>query len=234
MFNTKYYSHQYFSIIVLAFVGLGKFIIYFYNKGFGYFFLHLLIHLAYSFFKSLSTVYMKGLMEYKYITPYKACYVMGMFNLFIITIVYIIVTFYPCDNTFCKVEYNNKKYFGNVKTILNLPSLLTLVNILIKTIQLVLAYIVINDYSVCHSFLIVQKFSVVEFGLFSDDLILFFQILGEILTIISVFFIALFLEIIQINICKLNYDVKKNIEKRAAEDLLVITNDENSLDEEDI
>ena len=159
---------------------------------------------------------------------------MGMFNLFIITIVYIIVTFYPCDNTFCKVEYNNKKYFGNIKTILNLPSLLTLVNILIKTIQLVLAYIVINDYSVCHSFLIVQKFSVVEFGLFSDDLSLFFQILGEILTIISVFFIFLFLEIIQINICKLNYDVKKNIEKRAAEDLLVITNDENSLDEEDI
>ena len=95
MFNNKYYRHQYFSIIVLAIVGLGKFIIYFYNKGLGHFFLHLLIHLTYSTFKSLLTVYMKGLMEYKYVTPYKACYLMGIFNFFITTIIYIIVSFYP-------------------------------------------------------------------------------------------------------------------------------------------
>ena len=234
MFNNKYYRHQYFSIIVLAIVGLGKFIIYFYNKGLGHFFLHLLIHLTYSTFKSLLTVYMKGLMEYKYVTPYKACYLMGMFNFIITFIIYIIVTLCPCDNSLCRVEYNNKKYFGNILTIFNYFSLIPLGDIFIKTIRLVLTYKVIDDFSVCHSFLICQPFTVMEFGLISDDFNVIFSAFSYILILINIFLILVFLEIIQINICKLNHDLKKNIETRAMKEFLVITNDESSLDEEDM
>jgi len=234
MFNTKYYRHQYFSIIVLAIAGFAKFIIYFYDVGLGYFFLHLLIHLAYSTCKSLLTVYMKGLMEYKYVTPYKACYLMGIFNFFITTIIYIIVSFYPCDNSLCRVEYNNKKYFGNILTIFNYSSLFTLGCVLIKTILLILTYKVINDFSVCHSFLIGQILSVLEYSsnyIYNNFFILTIVL---ILFVINIFFILVFLEIIQINICKLNYDLKKYIERRATQDLLIIESDENSLDEEDM
>ena len=234
MFNTKYYRHQYFSIIVLAIAGFVKFIIYFYEVGLGYFFLHLLIHLAYSNCKSLLTVYMKGLMEYKYVTPYKACYLMGIFNFFITTIIYIIVSFYPCDNSLCRVEYNNKKYFGNILTIFNYFSLIPLGDIFMKTIRLVLTYKVIDDFSVCHSFLICQPFTVMEFGLISDDFNVIFSAFSYILILINIFLILVFLEIIQINICKLNHDLKKNIETRAMKEFLVITNDESSLDEEDM
>ena len=197
MFNTKYYRHQYFSIIVLAIAGFVKFIIYFYEVGLGYFFLHLLIHLAYSNCKSLLTVYMKGLMEYKYVTPYKACYLMGMFNFIITFIIYIIVTLCPCDNSLCRVEYNNKKYFGNILTIFNYFSLIPLGDIFMKTIRLVLTYKVFDDFSVCHSFLICQPFTVMEFGLISDDFNVIFSAFSYIL-------------------------------------ILIITNDESSLDEEDM
>ena len=234
MFNTKYYRHQYFSIIVLVVVGLVKFILYFFDKGLGYFFIHLLIHLTYSSFKSVLTVYMKGIMEYKYMTPYKACYLMGIINFIITTIVYIIVTFYPCDNTLCKVEYNNKKYFGNILAILNYSNLFTLGGVLIKTILLVLTYIVINDFSVCHSFLIGQMISIMEFGSYGG-LNFFISTIGIILSFISLFFILLFLEIIEINIYKLNYNFKKYIERRATDDnLLAIINDDNSIDEKDM
>ena len=234
MFNTKYYRHQYFSIIVLVVVGLVKFILYFFDKGLGYFFIHLLIHLTYSSFKSVLTVYMKGIMEYKYMTPYKGCYLMGIINFIITTIVYIIVTFYPCDNTLCKVEYNNKKYFGNILAILNYSNLFTLGGVLIRTILLVLTYIVINDFSVCHSFLIGQMITIMEFGSYGG-LNFFISTIGIILSFISLFFILLFLEIIEINICKLNYNFKKYIERRATDDnLLAIINDDNSIDEKDM
>ena len=159
---------------------------------------------------------------------------MGMFNFIITFIIYIIVTLCPCDNSLCRVEYNNKKYFGNILTIFNYSSLFTLGGVLIKTILLILTYKVINDFSVCHSFLIGQILSVLEYSsnyIYNNFFIL---IIVLILFVINIFFILVFLEIIQINICKLNYDLKKYIERRATQDLLIIESDENSLDEEDM
>ena len=144
------------------------------------------------------------------------------------------MTLCPCDNSLCRVEYNNKKYFGNILTIFNYFSLIPLGDIFIKTIRLVLTYKVIDDFSVCHSFLICQPFTVMEFGLISDDFNVIFSAFFDILILINIFFILVFLEIIQINICKLNHDLKKNIETRAMKEFLVITNDESSLDEEDM
>ena len=73
MYNTQFYKHQYISIIILTLLGLAKFIVK--NSGnMEKFFLRFFIHIGYSFFKSLITVYIKGLMEYKYFSPYRYDY----------------------------------------------------------------------------------------------------------------------------------------------------------------
>ena len=74
MYNIQYYKHEYFSIIILTISGFINFTIKYLEISAGDFFLYLFIHLFYYFLKSMITVYIKGLMEYKYISQYKACY----------------------------------------------------------------------------------------------------------------------------------------------------------------
>ena len=237
MYNIRYYRHQNFSIIIIVLAGFAKFIfncIQNYNKIFINIFIIFFIHLIHSFLESFLIVYLKGLMEYKYISPYKACYIIGLINFSIITIIYLIVSFCPCNKALCLVEYNDKKYFGNFLTIFDIYGLFMFLFFLIKTILLVLNYIIIHEFTVCHSFLFLQIFYLLEIGYLiskTDSLYKIISIL--IFSFINIFFILLFLEFIEINICKISYNTKKNIESRAIDDkeYYAITNED--IEEED-
>ena len=237
MYNITYYRHQYISIIIITFFRLIKFIIHYSDNGFGFFLGNLFSHIIYSLIKSLITVYIKGLMDYKFISPYKACYIYGMINLLITTIVYLIATFIPCESDICNIEYNGKYYFGNIFSIFNISIIFMILYFILKSVLLVLNYNIIHNFSVCHSFLIYQFSQLFEFGPFvafgfgdlSDSYPALVMIL--IFFVINTFFVLLFLEIIEINICKMNYNTKRNIEKRARidsqfSDLIVINDDE--------
>ena len=238
MYNIQFYKHQNFSIIILTISGFINFTVKYMEISIGNFFLFLFIHLFYSFLKSMITVYIKGLMEYKYISPYKACYIFGMINLIIVTIIYLIVSFVPCDNVLCQVEYNGQHYLGNILGIINISGLFILLFLIIKAILLVFNYIIIHDFSVCHSFLLIQFSQILEnssmVGLNLDnDNLKFFIIL--IFFCINIFFILLFLEIVEINICKISYNSKKNIQKRALIDKeLSVSDYEDNNDDEEI
>ena len=108
---------------------------------------------------------------------------------------------------------------------------------ILKSFLLVLNYNIIHNFSVCHSFLIYQFSQLFEFGPFVAfgfrDLGVSYPALVMILIffVINTFFVLLFLEIIEINKCKMNYNTKRNIEKRARidsqfSDLIVINDDE--------
>ena len=73
-YDIEYYKHQYLSIIILTVFELLSFIFEFSGEGFSHFFLFLHCHIIYSFLKFSITVYIKGLIGYKYISPYKARY----------------------------------------------------------------------------------------------------------------------------------------------------------------
>jgi len=115
IYKMKFYKHQYFSIIVIIISGIIRFIITreyyveFFDKGVEFFKI-LLGQLLVSFFESLIFVYNKGLMEYKYFSPYKVCYIFGIVNSLILLIIYIIISFIPCENKLCDIEYNGKKF----------------------------------------------------------------------------------------------------------------------------
>jgi len=162
MYNIQYYKHQYFSIFILTISGFINFAIKYLEISVGDFFLYLFIHLFYSFLKSMITVYIKGLMNYKYISPYKACYIFGMINLIIVTIIYLIVSFIPCDNFLCQVDYNGEYYLVHILGIINISGIIILLFLIIKAILLVFNYIIIQDFSVCYSFLLIQFSQILE------------------------------------------------------------------------
>ena len=237
--NIHFYRHQYLSIIIITAIELLKFIIKYDNKSVIIFFRNLIVHIAYSFLKSLITIYIKELMDHKFLSPYKACYIFGFINWVIITFVYILLSYIPCDKLLCKVKYNNKKYFANIWTIFNISGLFMFFIFILKAIISALNYVVIHDFSVCHSILIIQFMQITEKGTFDNsnninhDTTTIF-ILKFLFLCLNIFFILIFLEIIELNICNMNYNTQKNIENRSIDDLnyYSLGYDENSDEDE--
>ena len=223
MYNIKFYKHQYYSIVILVIIELILFVFDNYEKKVSGFFINLVIHIIYSFLKSLMTVYIKGLMEYKYITPYRACYKFGLINLITVFIVYIIVTFIPCKRDFCVAVYNETSYFGNIILIFTIPGLFLFIFLIFRAIVLILNYITIHYFSVCHCFLLLHSIMIFDSGPFkklnSGKFSMKTIFISLIFYILGFFFILVFLEIIELNICGLSYNTKKNIEERAMLDI---------------
>ena len=226
IYKIQFYKHQYLSIIVITLTGIAKFIMENLNKGYKKIFLYLIFHLVYSFFQSMLTIYIKGLMKFKYISPYKSCYIYGLVNFIFIAIIYIIVSFFPCekDGFFCPVKYKGNYYSAQILTIFNIPGLFLFIIFLLKAILLVLNYIIIDKFSVCHSFFLIQFGFIVNFKPLNElkkeknNIII-----SLVFFCVNIFFILLFLELIELNICKISYNSKFNIENRAISENELIT-----------
>ena len=228
LFNIHFYRHQYFSIILITLILLANYIFKYYNLEIGKNFSSLFYRLVYSVFKALFIAYIKGLMEYKYISPYKVCFIFGIFNFIIVTVVYIIISFIPCDAGCCVVEYNEKEYFGNIILIFGLYGLYMFLLLFLKALLTLLSYIIIYEFSVCHSFIILNLSEIREFGLLRKKYEYIAYIIFRCITIYFLvnILILIFLEIIEINICGLSFNTKKNIESRAILDSKYSIDDE--------
>jgi len=243
IYKMKFYKHQYFSIIVIIISGIIRFIITreyyveFFDKGVEFFKI-LLGQLLVSFFESLIFVYNKGLMEYKYFSPYKVCYIFGIVNSLILLIIYIIISFIPCENKLCDIEYNGKKYIDNILGIFNNYDAVRFISLIFCSILhgclRFLKIVTINNYTTCHLFLLFQTNEIGNTIIENIEqklegpyyFILFFtHILQFLLSLI-------FLEIIEINFFNLNENTKQNIEKRAIDDINLIEKEKDDSDED--
>ena len=140
-------------------------------------FLKVALHITCSFLESLFIIYSKGLMELKFFSPYKATYVFGFINTFILLIIYFIISKIQCncddniicpkiqepflDNSryLCKLLYNDAFYFDNIESAFRYKYgkiskyiFMIISSILLGCISLIYN-IVINKYTVCHIFL---------------------------------------------------------------------------------
>ena len=236
LYNNQFYRHQYVSIILLTLISLGDIIFQYANVGIGKFFVILSYRIGYSFLKSVLIIYIKGLMDYKNISPYKVCFIFGIFNFIIVTIAYIIVSFIPCKLGTCFVEYNGDNYFGNILLIFSFSGLFMLFFSILRAVLTVLNYIIIQDFSVCHSFFVINLSEIREEIAFIKkyyENISYIIFNFVVVFLISFFLILVFLEIIELNICGLSYNTKRNIELRATSDSKYsiiddINDDENS------
>ena len=243
-YKNDFYKHQYISIIIITIFGIYEYIIklnHYYNNNYNFlniifdFILQILIGLGDAIFFS----YIKGLMNYKFFSPYKVCYIFGSINMIIILILLFILSGIKCSNNdICKIKYNNNFYFDNIYIIFqNIYAyqifIIILISILLGTLKLMIN-LIINYYSVCHIFLFLENNGVIDTikHEFFNQSGAFIQITHGIAHFLNFFFSAVFLEIIELKFCGLNKNYKINIIKRVDEEDNHLISLENGNEEE--
>ena len=219
--NVRLYRHQYFSAINILILAIILNIIN-YVKRIKVFFIFSMIvmHAIYG----LSIIMKKYVLEYAFTTVYELIFYEGFASLIFFIILFFIAHRFPLNYPIeeCGFAiYNNKCYFDNFYCyydILNAKEIL----IAIFMIFYYLVYYIgfnstIKHYTACHVFLIS----------FFEESIMYKIIRGEIkdwrlgsniiVLLLSLFMLLVFNEIIEIKIYNLDYNTKRNIEKRAKE-----------------
>jgi len=214
-----YYKHQKLSFLIFTLIEIIKiiaFIVYkILNENFNDYlaiFIEIIISIIYAFYY----IYIKRLMKYKFISPYKSNFIIGLINFPLIIIIYLIISFTSLG------DENNKYYIDNIFNLFK--NGVDTINA-IKLISLPIAYgiytsllnKIIYDFTLYHYYipLLIENFIFDISKQIGNENKKYF-----IIFIISSFFIELimilvFLEIIELNFCGLNKDLKKNIEFRA-------------------
>ena len=184
----------------------------------------------------------KVLMEYKYISPIKLLIIYGIIGAVITTIIGLISSFFECnsinsslDLKICKTKYNEKYYLENFKIWPNDIS----DNIILEIVLLLFGMFIYFFYRLFY-ILIIRSLNAI-YIIFSNliytslliwigfnniqDYILVYKIIIQIMII---FGLLIYLEIIELDFCNLNYDVKENIIKRSILEWELKTNSTNN------
>jgi hypothetical protein len=196
----------------------------------------LLIELIMAFLDCIFYGYIKGLIQYKYYSIYKCCYMVGFINVPIIIIIYFIVTYIPCENLSCDLEYGKdgiiKKYFDNIYSLFTgnvYP--LEIISYIFYSIGLggfeVLLNETLNNYTIYHTLFIIQIIGFITDAIkvFKEQLTKFLLVIG--FGFLEIFFTLVFLEIVELNFCGLDKNLKKRITSRSLIDSEIVLDDIN-------
>jgi len=244
-----YYKHQKITFIILTLLE--------FSKSFYFNFIDdnytpsdiwkILINIISSILYSTFFVYIKGLMKYKFISPYKCCFMIGMINVPLIIIINIVLSLIDLKEY---EDYINIAYLFADTDLTEINNIIRLIIfILIYGILMALLTKTINDFTLYHIYIpfLVENFiknifnsinKYIEYFEYNknnnnnndtDDLQ---KLIGIIIFLIISFSIELimiliFLEIIEVNFCGLNKNLKKNIELRAITDSTICLDDIN-------
>lgn len=243
IYKIRFYKHQYCSIFSILILGIFRYIIkiiYFYNSSikFPEFLYDIILLIIIALCEAFIFVYQKGLMEYKYFSPYKICYIFGSINTIITLIILIISSYIKCGpNFFCSLKYDENYYFDNIFQIIknyNYKQLIVLFfgSIIYGFLKL-LINITMNKFTVCHIFLLLQNKELTscvfeEIRKRSGIIILAVILVNHIL---EFFVILVFLEIIELKFCGLDKNLKKNIKDRADDETRLSLKTEDNIDD---
>jgi hypothetical protein len=184
--------------------------------------------IIYSILYAIYYIYLKVLMKYKFISPYKINFMIGIICLSLFIIIYLIISFIPLGNF--KVDRITDLFDKIAK--LNAISI-----ILLLTIPFAYGIIVLVTSKIIYDFTIFHVYILCLLEIFIENI---FKIRDDIIILISSFCIELimilvFLEIIELNFYHLNENLKRNIELRGIIDSsLAIEDDYDELDNERI
>ena len=201
IFKVKLYNHHYISIISIIIIGI---II---DLSFGNLQNDLSNNLLLFFYRflreifySLYDVVNKYLMEKKYCSVYELCFFIGLINLILFGI-FSIFNYY-----FLKID-DFEEYLNN----LNLSEIFAATSLIFTQLGISLSCLITNNNNTpCHIFIISVLGQFANYMDFSTNSIII------IICLIFILFMSLFFtEIIEINICGLSKNTKKNIINRA-------------------
>jgi hypothetical protein len=178
-------------------------------------------------FLSLNFVIAKYNMEKTYCSPYEICAWGGLIELILNIIILIIINKLKLTISDIKHPDNFYELFDNYD--IN-DFIVCIVLILIFTFD----YIV--EYSTCYyltPFHVLITSIIIEFySYLKIDGNILINILGICILILIGFMFLIFVEVIELNICKISYNTKKNIGERAERDSFIAENELNNEEDE--
>jgi hypothetical protein len=209
-----YYKHQYISFFIFILFGAIK-NIYFLMKNLAYDFniISFFSRIIYSIFYGIYYLYIKRLMNNKFISPYKCNFMTGIINAPLIIIIYFIVSLTPLGNYKSEYYFDNIFIFFNKVKKSNAKSVIKLISLpIVYGIYQFIVIKTIYDYSIFHMYI---PF-LIEY--FLENITKDFNMIEKSFLIVSLFIelimILVFIEIIEINCCGLNKNLKRNIQSR--------------------
>ena len=237
-----FYRHQYISLFIILFMGLGKFFItIFYDeefnksmtKNFNYF--SIIAIIIFPLLDSINIYFVQKLMVNNYFTSYYICFLIGIIYLIISTPIIISFSIVDCgDSDICQFFSNKNMEFPDGGQII----LLVFYSIFYSS-QHFIKLLVLNKFSVFHFILcatfgeLINSFFQIfpnfrAFDLIINIIVYFFEIFG----------VIIFMETIELNFCGLSRNTKKNIMFRAGfeqtlleESYNLATSEEDALDD---
>ena len=219
--KVRLYRHQYFSVILILGFGIALNIINYMGRiKVFYIFFMIVLHIIYA----LSIVMKKYVFEYAFTTIYELIVYEGLASIVFFFVLFILSHNMPLGYSLEKcgfVKYNNKCYFDNFYCYYEKIDVKEVFIVIFMIIYYFIYYIGLNStikhYTACHIYII---------GFFEES-IMYRIIRGEIkdwklvpnivVLLLSLFMLLIFNEIIEIKVCDLDYNTKRNIAKRAKE-----------------
>ena len=234
--KVRLYNHQYFSVAMILILAIALNFINNYGKITAtYIFSMIGIHIIYS----LSIVMKKYVMEYTFTSVYELIFYEGFASLIFFVILFFIATKYPLnmplDDCIFSV-YNNKCYFDNFYSYYMKVNSKEVFIFLFIIFYYVIYYICFNNtikqYTACHIYLICFFEEAVIYNMI-EKIITGWRLVPNIfILILMMFSLLVFTEIIEINLFNLQYNTKRNIEKRAREITINEIEDDNNIEYE--
>ena len=229
-FEEVYYKHHYFSFLILIFVEVIKAIYFFIKNLYQTFNIIVIIsQIIYTFLYAIYFISIKRIMKYNFIIPPKCNFLIGVIDVPLILIIYIIISLTPLGNKTNEYYVDNifelfKNINFDVKNVIHLISLP-----FIYGLYLFIASNIIYDYTIYHIYFpfLIEYFVeniIKNFG-FSVNIFLI------LIFIIELIMVLIFIEIIEINFCGLNKNIKRNIQSRGIIDSsLIFEDDDDEID----
>ena len=237
IYRIRFYKHQICSIsfiILLAIIRYTIKLIILSNINIANI-VNIFLELISTFLESIVIVYIKGLMEYKFFSPFKICYVFGLINSIIIITISTIL-FFAYDNNNCYFNENETCYLDNIFEKFSEFRIFSLLSMflysIIYGIVKFLFFYIINKYTIFHIFLFIQNREFTNYIYKEHNMPVISFIIMPISYILEFFMILVFLEIIELNFWGLNENVKRKIKDRADDEMRLSLPDKENENEE--
>lgn len=193
--------------------------------------LFIAIFVILSYIYSFSRTYSKVLMQIKFISPYKLIYLFGITGL-IITLLAAIIAY------FIGYEDNLPNYFSSLRDVLNegkyykfyaevflVIPLYSFTNFMQLTFEILTIYY-LNPFYVLMTnnvYYIISEFITFMLNLSSDGLIITQFLLAQLTEFFAILGYMIYLEIIELNFCGLNQNLRKTIIKKGDEEFKMLS-----------
>ena len=232
--KTIFYRHENLSLIILIISGLIMVIFQiFYVKKVKFSFpgdlLNLIAIFIYPIFTTLTYYFQKQYMEYKYYSPYFICFLTGLIYITIsIIILCVFLNINLDDNSvFHQLTWKDDISNGYILVLYLIRSFCYAFNSFIQMK-------IIDDFTIFYIFILIAFDEFIVNIMKIEDFDSIELIVSIIIFILKMFAILVFVEIIELNFCGLNTNLKKNIIDRGINEInLIYDISDNSTNEND-